>query len=92
MGGGMMNGGFGNFWWMGGLSMLVNLAIIVGIVLLVLWAVQKLSRSPSHTALAGGPGPSQTFSAREVLDLRYAKGELTREHYQTMLADISAKS
>ena len=40
----------------------------------------------------GSPGNStgkQPMSAREVLDHRYARGELTREHYLAMLEDIT---
>lgn len=85
MDGGMFGGGFGL---MGGLiGMLFNVAFLVGMVLLVVWAVQRFSgstRSGASTASA----PSG-LSAREILDIRYAKGELTREEYQARLSDIS---
>jgi putative membrane protein len=93
MGGGMMGGGFGSgFGLAGGLiGLLLNIAILVGIVLLVVWAVRQFSQSNNLGAQATSPhntvtGPS--LSAREVLDIRYARGELTRDDYQTILSDI----
>lgn len=88
MGGGMFGSGFGSFGLMGGLiGLLFNVAILVGIVFLVVWAVQKFS----HSSTSGSPAASapQVLSAREILDIRYARGELTREEYQTKLSDIS---
>lgn len=95
--GGMMNGGFGSYFGsfglMGGLiGLLFNIAILVGIVLLVVWAVQKFTRSTNagSQAISGiGSVAGQTLSAREILDIRYARGELTREEYQKMLSDIA---
>jgi len=85
MGGTMFGTGFGLY---GLFGMLFNIAILVGIVVLVVWAVQKF------TAPGGGGGlsshhPSQSPSAREILDQRYALGELSREEYQEKLHDIS---
>ena len=88
MDGGMM-GGFGSFGPMGGfISLLFNVAILVGIVLLVVWAVQKFSSSTRSSAPMASP--NQALSAREILDIRYARGELTREEYQTRLSDITS--
>lgn len=88
MDGGMM-GGFGSFGLMGGLiGLLFNVALLVGIVLLVVWAVQRFSGS-THSGAPAASSP-QVLSAREILDIRYTKGELTREEYQTRLSDISS--
>ena len=86
-----MGGGFGyglgSFGMVGGLiGLLVNIAIIVGIVVLIVWAVQKFNRS-SGAGLQTGSS-NQLLSAREILDIRYARGELTRDEYQTRLGDI----
>ena len=81
MGGGMM-GGFGLF---GGLiGLIFNLLIIVGIVVLVVWAVKRFS--------GGSLNSNQIFgsqSPREILQARYARGEITREQYQQMLQDLN---
>ena len=90
MGGGMMGGGFGSglgsFGLVGGLiGLLFNIAIIVGIIVLIVWAVQKFS---SGNTSSKATSAAQPFSAREILDVRYARGELTRDEYQTKLSDI----
>jgi putative membrane protein len=70
------------------LSMVCFLAIVIGFVVLVVWLV----RSGSHNkqgASAPLPPSASGPSAREILQTRYARGEITREQYQEMLADIN---
>ncbi len=87
MGGGMMGGSMGGFGLGGGLiGLLFNIIIIVGIVVLIVWAVQKFSQSTR--AGSQTTASNQSLSAREILDIRYARGELTRDEYQTRLSDI----
>jgi putative membrane protein len=74
MGYGMM-GGYG----FGLIGLLFNLAILVGIVILIVWAVRRFS---SGTSLSGGQTP------REILQMRYARGEVTRDQYQQILKDL----
>lgn len=61
-------------------------ALLAGIVALVVWAIRQFGRA-SNPALArtasGGP------SAKEILQARYARGEITREQYRQMLEDLS---
>ena len=79
-GGGMMNG-FGGMGLFGGLiGLIFNLAILIGIVLLIFWAVKRFT---SGNVSFGGQTP------REVLQARYARGEITRDQYQQMLSDLS---
>lgn len=78
MGGGMM--GFGGF---GLIGLLFNLAIIVGIVILIVWAVKRFTNGTSNWNQ-----PSSNQSPREILQARYARGEITREQYQQMLNDL----
>ena len=85
MGGSMFGTGFGLY---GLFGMLFNIAILVGVVVLAVWAVQKFTGSGSSSG-AGGQHNSQAPSAREILDQRYARGELNREEYQQKLQDIS---
>lgn len=79
MGGGMI--GFGGLGWIG---LLFNLVIIVGIVVLVVWAVKRFTNGTSNwnQLSSGGQSP------REILQSRYARGEITREQYQQMLSDL----
>ena len=75
MGGGMM-------WmhgWGGLLSILLYLAILFGFVLLLVWVITRITR---------GNTLSSVQSPREIIQLRYARGEITREQYQQMLSDL----
>ena len=85
MGGGMLGTGFG---WFGLFGMAFNLILIVGVVVLVVWAVQRFT-SPGRGSEAGRNHNGATLSARDILDQRYARGELSREQYQEKLHDIS---
>jgi len=72
MDGGMMYG----FGWIG---LILNVAIIVGIVILVVWAIKRFTD--------GNVSPNRQ-TPREILQTRYARGEITREQYQQMLQDL----
>jgi putative membrane protein len=74
MGGGMMGGG-AFMWFWAIFALLVLALLVVG----VIWLIRTLA-SP-------GPG-SATSIARQELDLRYARGELTREEYQQRRVDL----
>jgi putative membrane protein len=73
MGYGMM-GGFGL------IGLLFNALVIAGIVVLVVWAVRRFT--------AGSGLSPNGQSPREILQARYARGELTREQYKQMLDDL----
>jgi putative membrane protein len=79
-GGGMMNGfGFGGML----IGLLFNVAVVVGIVLLVVWAVKRFAGGAANSNQTTG-----SQSPREILQVRYARGEVTREQYQQMLQDL----
>ena len=81
-------GGFGTFGWIGLIiNLVLTVGIIVGIVLLVVWAVRRLSASGQGHSMTTYQAPGQ--NAREILQVRYARGEITREEYQQMLSDLS---
>jgi putative membrane protein len=61
------------------LGLIFNLAILIGIVTLVVWAVKRFTSS------TGSPA---TQTPREILKTRYARGEITRDQYQQMLNDL----
>ena len=90
---GMMGGygsGFGSYGTMGGSTGLwLNIAILVGIVFFVIWAVKQFSNrnvgiASNHTTAVAPPQ-----SASEILATRYARGELSRDDYLTTLNDLS---
>jgi putative membrane protein len=89
MGSGMMGGGgFGGFGTFGIIGLVLNLVItigvIVGIVWLVVWLVRRLGTN-GQSVFTSMP-TSQT--PREILQTRYARGEITRDQYQEILADV----
>ncbi len=80
-------GGFGAYGWLG---LIFNLLIIIAVIWLVVWAIRRLSAAGGTSArngsFADGPnGPSP----REILQARYARGEITREQYREMLDDLT---
>ena len=77
-GGGMM--GFGGMGLLGGIiGLILNLVILIGIVVLVVWAVKRFTSSNSSSLIQ---------TPKEILQARYARGEITREQYQQMLSDF----
>lgn len=88
--GGMMGGsGFGSLGWIGMiLNLVITIGVIIGVVLLVIWLVRRASAGSSVGGFQiGSLEPSK--SPKEILQLRYARGEITREQYQQMLADLA---
>ncbi len=80
----MMHGWYGGFGWIGMiLGGIFWLALLVGVILLIVYGIRRLSHG-------SGPAVSTPKStAREILQERYARGEITREQYQQMLEDLS---
>ncbi len=74
---GMMGGGMGIGML---LAMVFWLLLIVGAVLLVVWALQKF--------VIGGSGNVEE-SALDILKKRYARGEISREEYEEKKRDLS---
>lgn len=73
---------WGYGWDMGGMW-LFGLLTVVGIALLVLLAVRLFNGGTSRGGGSNSSGPSQGKSrARQILDERFAKGELTAEQYR----------
>lgn len=88
--GGMHGFGFWmweNFGWFGVfLGWLLQIGLIIGTVLLAVWLVRRfLIDVPGRNAF---DLTSSRASAEEILQTRYAGGEITRDQYFEMLADI----
>ena len=61
------------------LMMLFGLLVLVGIVALIIWAVLHL----------GGAGrPGSTGGPRQILDQRYARGEIDQDEYQRIRREL----
>ena len=75
-----MMGGFG-FPFSGGIGVLIfGVFIIVGIALLVAWFAGRAGQSSVSTTRGESP--------LDILKVRYAKGEITREQYEEMRRDL----
>lgn len=65
----------------GGLGMLLFWGLVVG---LVIWGVRGLAGS-------SGPAPgSSPPTPLEILQARYARGEISREEYETIRRDLQS--
>jgi putative membrane protein len=80
MGGNMMGGGFMWFWVVMVVVMVVVLALLVAG---AIWLARTLTHPSSPPGGPAGPSP-----ARTELDLRYARGDLTREEYLQRRTDL----
>lgn len=91
MGGGMLNGigGLGTFGLIGMiLNLVITIGVMVGIVLLIVWLVRKVGAGNGQATWARQQSDAPA-SPRDILQIRYARGEITREQYQQMLADLA---
>ena len=66
--------------WMGG-GWLFGLLVAAGVVVLIVLLVRIVGGGVQREA-RGGQGARNPSSARQLLDERYARGELTTEEYQ----------
>jgi putative membrane protein len=82
-------GSFGNFGVWGWVGFILNLifwvGLLVGFTLLLIWAARRTRASAATVPYATGQP-----TAKEILQTRYARGEITREQYQQMLSDLTA--
>jgi uncharacterized membrane protein len=79
-------GSLGGFGWIGlVINIVMVLTITLGMLALIIWVVRQLrnlrSQDPASPAY-------DHRTPREVLDIRYARGEISREDYHTIIADL----
>ena len=81
----MGNFGYGGMSWIGMiLGLIITIAVIVGLVFLIVWAVRRANSNPQPVSQVGS-----SQSAKDIAQARYAKGEITRDEYQQILSDLS---
>ncbi|MEA3439476.1 MAG: SHOCT domain-containing protein [Chloroflexota bacterium] len=84
----MFGYGMGFGWW----GLLFMFLFWGGLILLAIWAVRTIfqsNRQPPVSSLERNlTALDRNPTAREILDQRYARGEITREQYKTMMEDI----
>ena len=93
--GGMMGGfgsGFGGFGGFGLIGLVLNLVVtvglIAGLILLIAWLWRRVNLN-GQVLTAPQVQVGTGASPKEILQVRYVQGEITRDQYQQMLADLS---
>jgi uncharacterized membrane protein len=83
--GGLCNS-FGGYSWLGMvLNSVFGIGVIVALALLLVWLWRRAS-----VVRSAGPQPTAPVaSPKEILQIRYARGEITREQYRQMLDDLA---
>jgi putative membrane protein len=82
----MGNFGYGGMGWIGMiLGLVFTIAVIIGFVLLAVWAVRRVSGNNSQSVSTN----LASQSAVDIAKARYAKGEISREEFQQILAEIN---
>jgi putative membrane protein len=83
----MMGYWYGGLGWIGlVINLVITVALIVGLVFLVIWIVKQLSNNNS-----GRTSKNVASSAIDIAKERYAKGEITRDEFQKLLADLGTR-
>lgn len=79
-------GGFGSWGWIGLIvNLVLSIGLLIGLVVLVAWAIRRFNGHLTQTS----PVTPANLPAKDLAQVRYAKGEITREEYQQILADLS---
>ncbi len=68
----------------GGVMMLIFWGSLIA---LIFWGVRSLI---SHNDVRQSRTGMAPLSAREILDQRYARGEITRDEYESMKVDLAS--
>ena len=62
------------------LAMFFGLLVVVGLIAIAVWAVIHFT--------TGGRGGTSDSQARQILDQRYARGEIDHEEYQRIRREL----
>ena len=74
------------FGWFGGFGMIFMWLFWIGVIALTVWGVASLFPQAQRVTETGGEA-----SALEILQRRYARGEVTPEQYAEMRRDLEGK-
>lgn len=66
---------------------LFKIALLVAVIWLIVWAVRRFTSHPVAQTPSSN-GSQSAAAAIEVLQARYARGEVTREQYLEILEDL----
>lgn len=68
----------GGGWWVGMIAMVLFWVVVIGA---IVWAVVRLTNRPQPPAPPGAPPAPAGESPRQILDRRFAAGELNEQQY-----------
>lgn len=82
----MMRDGMMNGWWgvWGILWMLIALGVLALLIAGIVWLVHSMTSEDR----GGPPSPGAGASARDIIDMRYARGEIDRDEYVRARRDL----
>jgi putative membrane protein len=61
--------------------------VLIGLVLLVVWAIRRITNSQGGSLFSSGQAEARLTTARKILKARFARGEITCEEYLQMRED-----
>jgi putative membrane protein len=76
----MMDGNWGH---MNGAGWLLGVVCVVLLVAVLVWAVAMITRSTRAEPAERAPNGTSSSRAREILDARFARGEIDETEYET---------
>ena len=79
-------GAWNNFGWFQGINF--TMVLLIGIAILVLYLLFKNKKQPVKKEVIFPTEKSPAVDATEVVRLRYARGEITFDEFQTILKNI----
>ena len=80
--------GFGSLGWIGWIiNTVLTIGLLIALIWLVIWAVRRITNKQGGLMVSSVQSSGLTNSL-EILQTRYARGEINREEYQRMLEDI----
>ena len=80
--------GLGNFSWVGLiLNLIILVGLIIGAVLLAIWLIKRMGEA-GGTRMVSLEKSQGAISPQEILQARYARGEITRQQYREMMEDL----
>ncbi|PKN85748.1 MAG: hypothetical protein CVU46_10020 [Chloroflexi bacterium HGW-Chloroflexi-8] len=82
----MGNFGYGGMGWIGMIiGLVISITLIVGLVILIVWAVRRIGGNTTQIASQMGIGQS----AKDIAQSRYARGEISREEYLNIISGLA---
>lgn len=88
---GCCQGGFWGMPWMGSwsavLGLIFSVILIVGAAWLLIWLIRRTAETSSQGRADSGRHSDQQ-TVLEILKVRYARGEISREEYRDMKQDL----